>query len=135
VDCTSVLAFVTADKKCLKYFQNLEAGSFDAGAMVRRQAAVLVELAAVDARLASLDSEATWGGAGLRRYREERGGDVALGLLRPMAVDDDRREFTSDAKRLYALARPQVGETVGFYALPRPKVRDTVGFTRSFGPR
>jgi hypothetical protein len=52
-----------------------------------------------------------------------------------MAVDDDRREFTSDAKRLYALARPQVGETVGFYALARPQVVETVGFTRSPGPR
>ena len=103
-----MLSYFLADKKCLKYFQNLEVGAFDAGAIIRRQEAILLELATVDARLAELDSNGRWSGAAQRRYREERGGDVALGLLRPMAVDDDKREVVSDAKNLYALARPQV---------------------------
>eukprot|EP00614_Pseudopedinella_elastica_P031207 CAMPEP_0172636036 /NCGR_PEP_ID=MMETSP1068-20121228/202141_1 /TAXON_ID=35684 /ORGANISM="Pseudopedinella elastica, Strain CCMP716" /LENGTH=311 /DNA_ID=CAMNT_0013448393 /DNA_START=92 /DNA_END=1023 /DNA_ORIENTATION=+ len=108
VDATSVMAWVAADKRCMKYFANLESGSFDLGAMVRRQEKLLLELAEIDARIAGLDHETDLDLKGADRYVAERGGDLASGLLRVgMAVDEDPLERGADALRLYSDKQPQ----------------------------
>ncbi len=50
-----VSAFLNADKGCLRYFQNLEAASFDAGGLYRRQEKLLQQLAQIDGRLGEID--------------------------------------------------------------------------------
>jgi hypothetical protein len=55
VNMSSVVTYLTSDPKCMKYFQNLEMGSFDSAAMIRRQEKLLIELAEIDAKLLAVE--------------------------------------------------------------------------------
>ncbi|KAJ1456945.1 hypothetical protein M885DRAFT_516548 [Pelagophyceae sp. CCMP2097] len=90
ISLSGLSLFLKEDVRCRRYLGSLERSeSADAGDLYAQQAALLAELAQIDARLDELAAYRRRDGDDAKAYAHERGGDAGRLLLVPMRDIDD----------------------------------------------